>query len=92
MPRPARDLLARLLSGASAAADSASIRLPADALALTVDGIGRVTTPIRAPHARQLIEAARPAQYGHGEQTLSDRSVRDTWEIEPSRVRLGGPA
>lgn len=38
--------------------------------------------------ARQLIAVARPARYGHGEQTLTDARVRDTWELPKSRVTI----
>lgn len=92
MPTPARARLARLLAGAEPTrADSTMLRLPGDTLALEVDGLGAIPTPIRAAQAKQLIGAARPAEFGHGEQTLSDDSVRDTWVIDPDRVRLGGP-
>ncbi len=33
----------------------------------------------------------RPAKFGRGEQTLTDAGVRDTWEITPDLVTLGGP-
>jgi hypothetical protein len=29
--------------------------------------------------------------FGHRDQTILDPAVRDTWEIPPSLVRLGGP-
>ena len=35
---------------------------------------------------------AQPAKFGRGEQTLTDTSVRDTWEITPDHVTLGGHA
>ena len=47
-------------------------------------------TPARAPLAKKLIAVAQPAKFGRGEQTLTDTSVRDTWEITPDRVTLGG--
>jgi len=34
---------------------------------------------------------AQPAKFGRGEQTLTDASVRDTWEITPDLVTLDGP-
>lgn len=93
MPKPARERLAQLLAGtAPVRADCAAIRLPGDALTLAVDGLGPVPTPIRAAQAKRLIAAARPARYGRGTQTLSDASVRDTWEIKPDQVSLGGPS
>lgn len=91
MPQPARDRLAHLLAGTEPArADSATLRLPPEALTLEIEGVGPVQTPVRAAQAKQLIAAARPAQFGHGEQTLSDPSVRDTWELTPEQVRLAG--
>ncbi len=92
MSKPARDRLAQLLVDAEpAGADSAMLLLPGDVLSLEVADLGPVKTPIRAAQAKQLIAAARPAGYGRGEQTLSDASVRDTWEVTPDRVSLGGP-
>ncbi len=92
MPNPARDRLARLLAGTGpAGADSAMLRLPGDVLKLEVANLGPIQTPIRAAQAKQLIGTARPAQYGRGEDTLSDTSVRDTWEVAPDQVSIGGP-
>ena len=46
---------------------------------------------MRAPLAKKLIAVAQPAKFGRGEQTLTDASVRDTWEITPDLVTLAGP-
>ena len=92
MPKPARDRLARLLAGTQPTrADSAMLRLPGDVLAVEITDLGSIRTPIRAAEARRLIGAARPAHFGRGEETLSDASVRDTWELVPDQVRIGGP-
>jgi len=32
------------------------------------------------------------APYGHGDQTVVNKQVRDTWEIEPDRIRFGNSA
>ncbi|HMQ65127.1 MAG TPA: 2OG-Fe(II) oxygenase [Arachnia sp.] len=86
-----RDRLARLLAGQQAStSDSASAQLPADVLELSIDGIGRVPLPLRPAQARALKGVARPAHFGRGEETLLDPSVRDTWEIDPQSVILGG--
>lgn len=93
MPKPARDRLARLLAGAEPTrVDSAMLRLPGEVLELEVTDLGPVKTPIRAAVAKRLIAAAHPAQFGRGKETLSDPSVRDTWEVTPDHVHLGGPA
>src|SRR5229473_7627546 len=92
MGRTARERLAKLLDDAEApGAFSAQILAPADALQVEVEGVGAVQTPVRAPLAKKLIAVGRPAKFGRGEQTLTDTSVRDTWEITPDLVTLGGP-
>ena len=91
MTKSARGKLVQLLTGEGpSAAHSTMLRLPGDALTLEVADLGKIGTPIRAAQAKRLITAARPALYGRGEQTLSDTSVRDTWEISPDQVQLGG--
>jgi predicted 2-oxoglutarate/Fe(II)-dependent dioxygenase YbiX len=57
-------------------------------LHIDVTGVGALTMPVSAAKARQLIAVARPAQYGQGEQTLTDASVRHTWQVPKSRVRI----
>lgn len=91
MKATARDRLVHVLAGdAPAHADVAMLTLPSDALAVHVADVGPVTLPIRAAQAKRLIKVARPAMFGRGEETLSDTTIRDTWEITPDHVRLGG--
>src|SRR4051794_7703688 len=92
MTKTARERLARLL-GDSMPAELFSAQLPASAhfLKLEVSGVGPVSLPVRAPLAKKLIAVARPAMFGRAEETLTDTSVRDTWELTPDQVTLGGP-
>jgi hypothetical protein len=60
----------------------------ADDLHVEVKGLGRLRFPISRTQAQRLCRMGRPARYGRGEQTLLDRSVRDTWEIPKSRVMI----
>src|SRR5690625_4281002 len=93
MPPTAVARLVRLLTdGVAQARDSTSLHLPKDALDLRIEGVGDIALPIRAPQARKLISVARPAAVGKGEETLHDASVRDTWELTPEQVHLGGAA
>jgi hypothetical protein len=88
-----RERLAGLLGGAKAAgAFSARLEAPAAGLGLEVAGVGPVSLPLRAPQVKRLISVAQPALFGKGEQTLSDTSVRDTWQISPDQFSLAGPA
>lgn len=57
-------------------------------LHLQVAGVGRVALPLPYATARKLCSVARPAAYGLKSQTLHDPSVRDTWEIPASRVKI----
>lgn len=85
--------LRRLLAGsAQNAQHTATLRLPAHTLTLTVDGLGAVPLPLRAPQAKKLISVARPAHFGKGEEIVFDTDVRDTWEVPAERVHLGGPS
>jgi hypothetical protein len=70
---------------------SSSVQLTAKApsdLRLDVEGIGRVTLPVPAGQARQLCGLGRPARFGRGEETLTDRTIRDTWEIPKELVSV----
>jgi predicted 2-oxoglutarate/Fe(II)-dependent dioxygenase YbiX len=75
----------------SPGAFSAQLLVPAGSLHLEVKDVGQIRLPVRAPQARKLCDVARPACFGRGEQTLTDPSVRDTWEIPPDLVTITGP-
>jgi hypothetical protein len=65
------------------------LRVPADALDVDVLGVGRLKFPITARSAQKLRAVARPSPFGLRDQTLHDLSVRNTWEVAPSRVKIG---
>ncbi|WP_392895801.1 2OG-Fe(II) oxygenase [Streptomyces sp. LN699] len=91
MGHGARKQLAELLGDAQQGGDfSTRIEMSARALSIVVDGVGELPLPLRAPVTKKLIAQARWASFGRGEQTLSDTSVRDTWEVTPDRITLGG--
>ena len=79
-----------LLGGSAARGPfAAHWRAPAGDLALEIRGVGPLRLPVPAATVRTLRSVARPARFGRGEETLLDRSVRDTWVIAKSRVKLG---
>ena len=59
---------------------------------LVVDDVGLVSFPVRPSQARALIGVSEQAPYGRGLETLVDTSVRDSWQVDSSKVRLGGTA
>jgi predicted 2-oxoglutarate/Fe(II)-dependent dioxygenase YbiX len=51
------------------------------------------TTSVGSPFrfwVERLVAIAEAAPYGRGEETVVDRDVRRTWQIEPGKVRIGG--
>lgn len=92
MAKTARERLARLLGDSEPTGSfSAQLPAPAHSLQLEVSGVGPVRLPVRAPLAKRLIAVARAARFGRGEETLTDTTVRDTWELTPDQLTLGGP-
>ncbi|MGI9000064.1 MAG: 2OG-Fe(II) oxygenase [Pseudonocardia sp.] len=92
MAKAARERLARLLGDAGPAGSfSAALSAPAHLLQLEVSGVGPVRLPVRAPQVKKLISVARLAKFGRGEVTLTDTSVRDTWELVGDQITLGVP-
>ena len=59
---------------------------------LESDPAGLISFPIPETQIRSLIAQAERAPYGKGPETRVDTAVRDTWQIAPERVRLGGKA
>jgi len=57
---------------------------------IEVDGVGLIAFPLLPAQAKQLIKAASRAPYGRGADTIVDTKVRRTWQIEASRVTIGG--
>jgi hypothetical protein len=67
-----------------------SSRLYADAPnpSLNVEGLGVIGFPLSEATAKYLISGCTQAPFGKGERTIVDKLVRDTWEIDASKVRV----
>src|SRR6185312_8187541 len=84
-----RERLAAVLDrqfGKTVCAATASAK--SDLLHLGVAGIGPIGLPVTPARAKQLREHAAPAKYGKGTETLTDASVRDTWEVPRETVQV----
>lgn len=57
-------------------------------LSIEVKGVGRLKLPISPATAEKLKSVARPAPFGFRDQTLRDESMRWTWEVPKSRVKI----
>lgn len=60
----------------------------ADVLQLEVTGVGRVGFPVSKSKALALCRVAKPARHGFKDQTVLDTTVRDTWEIARSKIKI----
>ena len=58
--------------------------------AIDVDGVGRIAFPILPAQAEQIVAIAAAAPYGRGEETVVDRDVRRTWQVDSTKVRIDG--
>lgn len=87
-PSPRDDLSALLRDLRSGGSFATRRTAPIDDLAIEVTGVGELGLPVTAAQAKQLRLVVRPTKYGHGDQTILDRRVRDTWEVPRSRVRV----
>ena len=84
-----RDRIGVLLTAAAGRGSFSAVQTaPADDLVLEVRGVGPVELPVSEEQARQLCALGRSAPYGKGDQTLVDPTVRNTWEIPTSRVKI----
>ena len=57
---------------------------------IDVDGVGRIAFPILPVQAERLVAIAEAAPHGRGEETVVDREVRRTWQVDSAKVRIGG--
>ncbi|KAI0052019.1 hypothetical protein FA95DRAFT_1602248 [Auriscalpium vulgare] len=65
---------------------------PAHNPGLVVDGFSIVGLPLNPAEAARLRSVCSEAPFGKGERTVVDKTVRDTWELDPCRIRFSNPA
>jgi 2OG-Fe(II) oxygenase superfamily len=58
------------------------------ALTITVDGVGAITFPINKDTIQNFRRVSKPAQYGLRKKTLTDVTVRNTYEIAADKVHV----
>ncbi|KLO10713.1 hypothetical protein SCHPADRAFT_808165, partial [Schizopora paradoxa] len=59
---------------------------------ISISDFGALGLPLSAPEAQRLISKSKQAPFGMAERTVVDTSVRDTWEIDASKITLENPA
>lgn len=90
-PSDPRDNLCCCLEDIRTGGSFASFKvLPTLNLGLVVEDVGTIAMPLQEAQARLIIDKARQAPYGRGEETVVDTSVRNTWELDASQFELQG--
>jgi hypothetical protein len=56
---------------------------------LHISGIGLIGLPLPGRDAKLIKEYSTRAPFGHGDRTVVDTKVRETWEIEPDKIQFG---
>jgi hypothetical protein len=62
--------------------------LPVNDPGIEIDGLGAIKLPLQRGMAKKLVGQCQVAAYGKGTQTLVDRKVRNTFELDPQKFRL----
>jgi hypothetical protein len=55
---------------------------------IEVEGLGAITLPLKRTTAKDLVASCQVAAYGKGTQTLVNKQVRNTFELDPKKFRL----
>ncbi|EIW64174.1 uncharacterized protein TRAVEDRAFT_68036 [Trametes versicolor FP-101664 SS1] len=55
---------------------------------LSIDGLGTLGLPLSTREADTIKTFAKKAPFGKADKTIVDKSVRDTWEIDASKVHF----
>ena len=59
---------------------------------IQIDTLGLLGLPMTPRDVELIRSVAVRAPFGHGERSVIDSTVRDTWEIDASRINLTNPA
>lgn len=62
--------------------------LSSEGLHVVVQGVGPLRFPISAATAKKLCAVAEAAPFGKRDETVHDARVRDTWQIDRSRIKV----
>ena len=65
--------------------------MPAALPGLHVDGVGDINLPLSASQAKAISRKCEQAPFGRREATIIDTSVRNAWQMDPSKFTLRNP-
>ncbi len=55
---------------------------------IEVEGLGAIKLPLKRTTAKELVASCQVAPYGKGAQTLVNKNVRNTFELDPKKFRV----
>ncbi|KIM21996.1 hypothetical protein M408DRAFT_79639 [Serendipita vermifera MAFF 305830] len=58
---------------------------------IRAEGVGMITLPLTGAAVKHLIAGCKQAPFGKGERTIVDKKVRDTWEMDASKITFTNP-
>ena len=58
---------------------------------ITIEGIGKIDTPVNESTAELLKSVARRAPFGIGSESVTDESIRRAWEIDAQQISIQNP-
>ena len=59
---------------------------------LRIVGVGRVSLPLRSDVVKAIKNISSQAPYGRGSETIIDKSIRNSLQIEPDKVAITNPS
>ena len=58
---------------------------------ITITKFGELQTPISDKQAKELMKICSPAPFGLEYKTIIDKKVRDTYQLNPSQIKITNP-
>ena len=58
---------------------------------LQINGVGKIGLPLIPSQIQEIIKQCEQAPYGKGEETIVDTSVRNTWQLSPTKFQITNP-
>jgi hypothetical protein len=62
--------------------------LPVADPGIKADGLGTITLPLKRTTAKELVASCQVAPFGKGSQTIVNKKVRNTFELDPKKFHL----
>ena len=85
-----RDLLKSVQSTSKRSVSGTATELPPDP-EITIKNHGKLVLPLTKTSADSLIKICEPSPYGHKTETVYNKAVRDSYQLEPKQIQIKNP-